>query len=358
MKSATKRLALGLHPPRPASVRDVLKKHDSIPPELANALYAKSMEMEAEGLGGISIAKELSVIYGLNVCPGTINHWIYGDHKPRLRNIFQEKPSPALSYIIGANLGDGCSLIKSGCVKLEVTDMDFAQAFNACMATLFSRQVPNSILVRRFETDRLPLFIVKYNSKQLAKLLAQPLKTLLRIALAYPREFLRGFFDAEGHVDVGAGATFHISSGVENSNRKLLLKVKQTLLTRFHITSRMDTKRKSGTLKTIRGKSFRMRKTSFSLLITRIRDLKKFEERIGFSISRKDQKLADALMISANYALKERVIRWKEMYVKLRGEWARPELPPSAQSKVLRKGQMALPVGRSSSPQKRGSGTL
>lgn len=151
-----------------------------------------------------------------------------------MRNIFEAKPSKALSYIIGANLGDGCRLAKSGCVKLEVTDLDFAQTFNSNMAKLFLRDAPNKILKRRFETGRLPLDIVKYVSRQLTDLLMLPLKKLLRIAFAYPREFLRGFFDAEGHVDVAAGNSFELAVGFVNSNRTLLVRIRRALQAAFY----------------------------------------------------------------------------------------------------------------------------
>ena len=112
-------------------------------------------------------------------------------------------------------------MVESGIVKLEVTDKDFAQAFNASMATLFSREKPNKILVRR-RADRLPMYVVRYFSRQLVQLLRQPLKKLLELVPAFPREFLRGFFDAEGHVDVSAVGTFSVTTGVENSNRTIL----------------------------------------------------------------------------------------------------------------------------------------
>jgi hypothetical protein len=246
-----------------------------------------------------------------------------------LRNIFQAKPSKALSYIIGANLGDGCNLVRSGCVKLEVTDWDFAHTFNSEMAKLFSRDVPNKILTRRFETDRLPLFVVKYVSRQLTSLLTLPLRQLLRIAFAYPREFLRGFFDAEGHVDVNATEAFQFRVGAENSNRMLLLRIGESLRTVFHIRSRIQRKRKSGSLKVIRGQPFRMRKTSYSLLILRLPDLQSFKEQIGFSISRKSQKLVDALNIFASYSYDERPVIWRKLYLKLRGEWVRRHSPSS-----------------------------
>lgn len=217
--------------------------------------------MARKGLGGITIARQLSEEFSLKVCPGTINHWIYGDRKkPRLRNIFREVPSPALSYIIGANKGDGCSLV-SGCVKLEVTDFDFAETFNGRMAQLFLRDHPNKILVRRFGIERLPLFVVKYSSQQLAKLLRRPMRELLELALFYPSEFLRGLFDAEGHVDVAAEREFRVHVGAENSSSELLIAVRRILSEVFDIDSSIYRKRKSGSLKVIRGERFRMRRT-------------------------------------------------------------------------------------------------
>jgi DNA endonuclease len=281
------------------------------------------MELHQKGLGANRIAAQLSNSHSLSVAPGTISHWIAGNRRPRLRNIFEAKPSKALGYIIGANLGDGCKLVKSGCVKLEVTDLEFAQTFNSEMAKLFSRDSPNKILIRRFETGRLPLYIVKYNSRQLTDLLTLPLKRLLRIAFAYPREFLRGFFDAEGHVDVLATTRFHVSAGIENSNRRLLFRIKQILMTVFHISSSIYKKRESGSMKVIRGKTFRMRKPSFTLLIMGLRHLQKFRKLIGFSIPRKNQMLTDALFISINGRPKERVARWNQEYFKLNGEWVK-----------------------------------
>jgi intein-encoded DNA endonuclease-like protein len=304
-----------------------LERYDRIPPQLAKTLYSESLELAEKGLGSCVIAKELSIAHSLRICPMTVSHWISGNRKPRLRNIFTEEPSPALSYIIGANIGDGCKMAKSGCVKLEVSDLDFAEAFNSSMAALFSRTRANKVLKRSFSTARLPLFIVKYASRQLVALLSLPLKQLLEIAFVFPEGFLRGFFDAEGHVDVCASRDFRVSAGVENSNRELLLRIRQVLSERFQIDSVIDKKRESGALKVIRGKPFQMRKSSFSLLILRIHGLRRFQEEIGFSISRKNQKLADALVISENYRWMERADRWRQTYSKLGGEWVKRRLP-------------------------------
>jgi intein-encoded DNA endonuclease-like protein len=295
-------------------------RHDRIPPELAKILYSESIDLAKTRLGGIRIARKLSKRYSLKICPGTINHWIYGDRHPRLRNIFDVRPSPALSYIIGANKGDGCTLMRSGCVKLEVTDRDFAETFDAKMAELFSRKKQNKILVRRFGDERLPLFVVKYSSRQLSKLLRMTFNRLLKLAFVFPRDFLRGFFDAEGHVDVSVTMNLRLAVGAENSSKPLLQAIRRLLREEISISSRIDRKRRAGTLKVIRGKSFIMRRTSFSLMIGRIEDVNQFAEKVGFSIRRKNKKLWDALGIIANTLRSNRAQVWERLYSKKRGE--------------------------------------
>ena len=228
-----------------------------------------------------------------------------------------------MSYIIGANIGDGCTLTKNWIVKLEVTDLDFAQAFNAKMATLFDRAGPNKILVKRFKVERLPLFVVRYSSRQLVNLLRLPLRKLLEIAFAYPREFLQGFFDAEGHVDIAAGSEFRLHVGAENSDRLLLLRVKLLLKEVFGINSRINRKRKAGSVKVIRDQTFIMRRTSYSLVIRRLDDIKSFADQVGFCISRKTDKLKDALRIIASSKPRERCTTWEQCYIKKGGEWVK-----------------------------------
>jgi len=266
----------------------------------------------------------------MSISPGTVRHWMVGDRNPlggKVRNLLKKESSPALSYIIGANIGDGCTLTDNWIVKLEVTDRDFAEAFNSNMAVLFSRETPNKILVKRFKVERLPMYVVRYSCKPLVELLRLPLKELLEIALKFPREFLRGFFDAEGHVDVGVGDQFHLAVGAENSNKSLLLRVKQ-LLAELGIASRFECKRKAGTIKVIRGEAFVMRKTTYSVIVGKVSDVREFAKKIGFSIHRKNQKLKDALSIIATRNARARPAIWKQMYSKIRGEWVRKENRP------------------------------
>lgn len=237
-------------------------KHDKIPPELAKRLYAEVQKLSADDLSPVSLARRLSTSHSLSLSPGTIRHWIVGDRELQRRNLFKPRPSRALSYIIGSNIGDGCTLTQNWIVQLGVADLDFAETFNNQMAKLFNRRNPNKILVRR-EAGRLPIYIVKYSSKQLVELLRLPLNKLLDIAFAFPRDFLRGFFDAEGHVDVGVSRDLKLSVGAENSDKWLLMRVR-FLLKQLNMVSRLYRKREAGSIKVIRNKSFAMKRTSYS----------------------------------------------------------------------------------------------
>ena len=303
-------------------------KHDRIPPLLAKPLYEKVQELAKVDSSPVSVSRQLSNSFSLSLSPGTIRHWMVGDRSPgvgasKVRNVFKLEPSPALSYIIGANKGDGCTMTKSGMVKLEVTDWDFARTFNANMTTLFSRAKPNKILVRR-RSDRLPMYIVKYSSRQLVQLLRQPLKILIELASAFPCEFLRGFFDSEGHVDVSITKYLKLRVGAENTNKKLLSQVRQ-LLSSQGIASKTYRRRKKGTIMMIRGKTFLKRRTSYSVEIGRLSDVKSFAYEIGFSIKRKHQKLRDAFSVIATHVPRARPAVWKRLYSKKGGEWVRQE---------------------------------
>ncbi|MDG6909268.1 MAG: hypothetical protein JRN08_02770 [Nitrososphaerota archaeon] len=300
-------------------------EHDVISPELAATIYPDVLNLAAKGQGPAAISRLLSATHGLSLSPGTVRHWMVGDRKPgviaRVRNVFKEEPSPASSYIIGANKGDGCTMTRSGIVKLEVTDRDFAQEFNLDMARLFSRPSPNKIFVRH-RPDRLPMYIVKYSCRQLVRFLRQPIEKLLEFASAFPREFLRGFFDAEGYVAVGVGKVFHLAVGAENSNESLLLQTRR-LLEIMGIGSRLEPKREAGSVKVIRGVQFVMRHASFDLVIGRFGDVRRFAIEVGFSILRKSEKLKDAILITDTIAPMERPRAWMKLYKKERGEWAR-----------------------------------
>lgn len=76
----------------------------------------------------------------------------------------------------------------------------------------------------------------------------------------------------------------------------------------------------------IRNESFVMRRTSYSVIIRRLDDVKRFAKQIGFSILRKAKKLDDALSIIRLFKAKGRPAEWNRLYSKQNGEWVRRDL--------------------------------
>lgn len=291
---------------------------------LNRKLYSKSIELKTKyGIGAIRIARLLSDNYSLDIPPRTVGHWLSGDRSPRQNNVFKEEPSPQLSYVIGAACGDGSLIPKSSTVKIEVTDRDFAEHFNVALSELFRRDSKNKILMRHFSSPRrLPLYVVRYSSRQLFQLLQRPLNDLCSIIRAYPREFLRGFFDAEGYASVSASGKLSVSVGVENTDIEALTLIRTILLEEFDIKASLAYRRPAGSSKTIRSQSFKTRNPVYSLQVRKRQDVAKFLVNIGFSISRKIEKLRDAVRLLDECDSSEAANRWTLLYEKRAGKWA------------------------------------
>ena len=146
---------------------------------------------------------------------------------------------------------------------------------------------------------------------------------LWKLANAYPSDFLRGFFDAEGHADIGAKSKLSIAVGAYNCDRLLLEFVKRALSTNFGIYATIHLRRLAGTLKVIRNEPFFTKRASYSIYIQRLGDIVRFSRRIGFSIRRKQEKLNEAIKIYHEKGPKLLVSIWKQLYSKYKGEWLR-----------------------------------
>ena len=100
--------------------------------------------------------------------------------------------------------------------------------------------------------------------------------------------------------------------------------VKQ-LLNQLKIGSRLERKRRAGTIMVIRGKAFLKRRTSYNLALRKTADIRLFAKEVGFSILRKSSKLSDALALDGTVAPVERPKAWTRLYIKSRGEWVSRE---------------------------------
>lgn len=62
-------------------------------------------------------------------------------------------------------------------------------------------------------------------------------------------------------------------------------------------------------------------------MINRLDDVARFAKIVGFSIARKSEKLGDALAIVRRCRWNARSPAWRQVYVKIHGEWVKPTNP-------------------------------
>jgi intein-encoded DNA endonuclease-like protein len=182
--------------------------------------------------------------------------------------IYDARKLPELNYLIGAFIGDGCAFYhkktRSYRIIFEVKDADFIESINDTV---------EKVLGKRYSIYRNSWngYSVVIYSKELYQLLMQPLEKLEKIILQYPSSFLRGFFDAEGSVDINGR-----SIKMTNKNYERLLLVQKCL-------------RLLGINSYIRK---RTREDIYDLRICGYENMVKFREKCGSSIQRKMEKLS------------------------------------------------------------------
>jgi len=157
------------------------------------------MQLRAEhGWGYRHISQTLSESHATQVPKGTVQYWILGTHNRsrRLHRYFEAVPSPELSDVIGAVLGDGYTTEDQGrgIVGLSNKDMDLLKHYLSCISRILNHQSSGRI------TRGTPFGTLKatVGSRLLALFLQKPLQQLAPFIEKHPAPFIRGFFDAEG----------------------------------------------------------------------------------------------------------------------------------------------------------------
>jgi intein-encoded DNA endonuclease-like protein len=128
----------------------------------------------------------------------------YGHPKP----IRQYLPSSSLAYLMGAIKGDGCvscyvrrkSKVRVYSIQLSTVDYMFAYQVRKSVGEVIGRY-PKVQTVFQHHTSASAgkkIFRLGFCDKSLYALLSQPIDNLRSYIEAYPADFLRGFFDAEG----------------------------------------------------------------------------------------------------------------------------------------------------------------
>jgi len=214
----------------------------------------------------------------------TVGNWLYNNgipngkesntHKPNL------EPSSALSYVIGAVFGDGfCySNGRGKCICLTVKDHDFADEFNRNICKILNKKHLYKIYKRKDGR-----FAVRATSKNLFRFLKQGLERLKPTIEKHPSHFIRGLADAEACIHKHA----HWQAfAMVNTDLALLIYAKKLLIEKFKIPSKISK---------MKNYDISRRKDTYRLTFYSYVNMERFYQYVGFSIKRKQAKLAEVV---------------------------------------------------------------
>lgn len=252
-------------------------------------LYERVKELRGEGLAYNQIIRRIQDEKGITLRKSHLSDWLNGRHRPfgYVRPL-DENPSSELTYVIGAGLGDGSTSSNrnhSHMIKLRVKDREFAQEFSRCLGVLLDRTPPR---VKWDESTG--SWSTQVSSLLLKNLLGQDLSRLaatIRHCDRCQAAFLRGFFDSEASV---YGRALRVYNG---DLRKLEL-VRQLATSLGVETTGPHLRMMSGGTVLIKGREWRVNSNSYYLYV-RAESLGTFNERIGFTLARKRERLLEAL---------------------------------------------------------------
>lgn len=257
-------------------------------------LYDEVMKLRRLGLDCKQIAKSIKENYGISMRLNTIRDWIKSRYHPlgRCNKIVE---GPGLAYVMSAWLGDGslARWIKNSQhdVRLQVSDYNFAEEWGRRLAEALGRSKP---YVPRWSNSS-KMWFVKASSVLLYSLLKRAREDpwiLMPYLQKYPTEACKGFFDAEGSVNVYKNA-------IEASNTDpRVVQMFKMLLEKIGIWCTMhETPYKSDTfISPCNGKRYRRNKLiRYRLAIYGKENILRFAEEVGFTITRKRTKLCRIL---------------------------------------------------------------
>lgn len=107
---------------------------------------------------------------------------------PKPKPALKLPPSGTLSYICGVMLGDG-NIDRERTIRLKVASIEFAKSFQRELRSILGKA--------RLVTTSDGYYLVRGYSSPLCRLLASR-KFVEDCAIRFPKEFLRGFYEAEG----------------------------------------------------------------------------------------------------------------------------------------------------------------
>ncbi len=262
------------------------RKHRNL--EERTRIYEGTKSLHLQGKTHSEIAAQLGISYD------EVGYWLRAGPPHVERYTPDLTPRPELAYLVGAYLGDGRTAGPNDKkVRFHVADSAFARILNETIATILQTQP------RKITMDHGFLSVV-YDAAMLYDYLQQPLESLVSVIDSFPAKFLQGFFDAEGYasplLNHSTCALSGLRVGVANTNMSYLSCVKK-LLEDLGIHPKYHKTHSAGESMTIRGKTFVRKHEVYHLVIGDFSELVDFQEKIGFSIPAKKEKLSDIIRI-------------------------------------------------------------
>ena len=249
----------------------------------------------------------------LDLPVSTVYNWIVGKNSPLGSFIVPIlTPSPSLSYLAGAMLGDG-DLSRSASyhyqLRLRVRDRDFAEEVCSCFSSVLGRP-------KKIRNDSSGFYIVRVWSRILYEYLSDT-SAIRKTVDHFPSEFIRGFADAEGSPAISVGQSQNPLFGfyivLVNADVDLLKWIRRLMRLRFGIDSRL-----------LKGKmhpSMWGKVPCYYLKIGRRRDQQSFADRIGFAIRRKQRKMLIALELLRRFGPSKAGAEWQRIFEKSGRLW-------------------------------------
>jgi len=239
-------------------------------------IYNEAMRLHREeGWGNRRIAK------AFNISRGAVLSWLRGNIMPSSANNYHRPdltPSRELSYVLGAYYSD--AHINTGTegyysIYLYSMDREFVEEFDRCICKVLKKKKRYPVYFSKSKN----LYGVSGASKLLVNFLKKPLEEHKPIIESFPSEFLRALFDGDGTVGIYPQYNQY-SITLYNTNSELVNYVQELLKEYFGIRSNIYVKKWDGKYK-----------DCYQLYICgKDTDIKKFYEKIGFTITRKQNK--------------------------------------------------------------------
>ena len=247
-------------------------------------LFQKVRSLHEQGLNQSDIGRIL------RIPRGTVQGWVVRGYKPgneyATKTKIDRTKTREIAYLAGVVASDGSMghYRAEWRISLQTTDEDFASEFQKTIKTITGKHAYVQRKRRRshicdgvlFRDKKAPI-IAKIASKELYEVLNNTEEYINR----NPEAYIRGFADGDGSISKErrnySKECVYYRIGLYNSDLKKLGKIK-TLLHKIGIQSRL------------RPHNAGHKRQMYRLEIGKMNDVRKFMEKIGFSIKRKQQK--------------------------------------------------------------------